>query len=142
MSWLPAVLHLLQGDPEHSGRVEGVAEGSREALPHRLHSLAASVRLHTEMPRTRSRRPASRLARHLPAQTRYHGWGASSNIKLRTTRTKQAENWSGTSPIFEAAVLIVCERRDEKSLKMWSDRSYSHQMRHADLADGSRWLHF
>lgn len=58
MSWLPAVLHLLQGDPEHSGRAKGVAEGSIEALPHRLHSLAASVRLHTEMPRARSHRPA------------------------------------------------------------------------------------
>lgn len=77
MSWLPAVLHLLQGDPEHSGRAKGVAEGSIEALPHRLHSLAASVRLHTEMPRTRSR---------------YQGWGASSDDKLQTTRTKQDEN--------------------------------------------------
>lgn len=48
MSWLPTVLHLLQGDPKHSGRAEGVAEGSREALPHRLHSLAASVRLHRD----------------------------------------------------------------------------------------------
>lgn len=86
MSWLPAVLHLLQGDPKHSGRAEGVAEGSREALPHRLHSLAASVRLQREMARTRSR------TRHIPVQTRYHGWGADSNNKLRTTRTKQAEN--------------------------------------------------
>ncbi|KAL1262418.1 hypothetical protein QQF64_007683 [Cirrhinus molitorella] len=73
------------------------------------------------MPRTRSRRPATRLARHLPVQTRYHGWGGSSSDKLRTTRTKQAENWSGTSPISKASVLIVCERRDEESLKKQSD---------------------
>lgn len=88
MSWLPTVLHLLQGDPKHSGRAEGVAEGSREALPHRLHSLAASVRLQTKMARTRSR------TRHLPVQARYHGWGADSNNKLRTTRTKRKRDLS------------------------------------------------
>lgn len=45
VAWLAALLHLLQRDTEHPGRAEGLAQGTREALPHRFHSRAASVSL-------------------------------------------------------------------------------------------------
>lgn len=128
MSWLPAVLHLLQGDPEHSGRAKGVAEGSIEALPHRLHSLAASVRLHTEMPRTRSR---------------YQGWGASSDNNSRQQEQNKMKIRAGPLPSRKRRFLSCASK---ESLNEWSDCHvdglYSRQMRHAGLVDGSRWLRF
>lgn len=96
ISRLPAVLHLLQGDPEHSGSAEGVVEGSREALPHRLHSLAASVRLQTETSKARSRRPPGSTPPS--TNTLWVGWQLKRQTPNKTT--KQAGNCNRTSPIF------------------------------------------
>lgn len=46
VAWLAALLHLLQRDTEHPGCAEGLAQGTREALPHRFHSRTTSVALH------------------------------------------------------------------------------------------------
>lgn len=46
VAWLAALLHLLQRDTEHPGCAEGLAQGTREALPHCFHSHTTSVALH------------------------------------------------------------------------------------------------
>lgn len=46
VAWLAALLHLLQRDTEHPGCAERLAQGTREALPHRFHSRTTSLALH------------------------------------------------------------------------------------------------
>lgn len=99
MPRLSTVMHLLQGDPEHSGSAEGVIEGSREALPHRLHSLAASVRLHTETSRARLRRPPGST----PPYLLWVGW----RLKQQTKQQNKLEIGIGPLPSLEAVVLIT-----------------------------------
>lgn len=116
VAWLAALLHLLQRDTKHPGCAEGLAQVTREALPHRFHSRTASVALYGQQ------NPSN------------HG-----NVTNTTTKTKQLYAERGRSKPRSHS----CFAQTLGWGAGWQNyvkRSNSLQTCYTAHTDGSRWL--